>query len=113
MKENRQLDKYIGNLKQEKKSSVHFLIADCEKRILRGCCKSYLTIMSINYFMKNRLDSLKTNISKTNVKLLGFGEQILQIQSAIQNARKNKKGKLYVNLNAIGKKGERFHQFEE
>ena len=52
-----------------------------------------------------RLDSLKTNISKTNVKLLEFGEQILQIQSAIQNARENKKGKLYVNLNAIGKKG--------
>ena len=52
-----------------------------------------------------RLDSLKTNISKTNVKLLEFGKQILQIQSAIQNARENKKGKLYVNLNAIGKKG--------
>ena len=29
----------------------------------------------------------------------------MQIQSAIQNARENKKGKLYVNLNAIGKKG--------
>mgnify|MGYP003671306575 FL=1 len=47
----------------------------------------------------------KNDIYETQFKLLELAEQAAEVLSAIQNAKNNKNGKLYVNLNAIGKKG--------
>ena len=55
--------------------------------------------------LATNLEEVNKSVYETQFKILEVGEQVKEVLRAIQNAKKDKGGRLVVNLNSIGRKG--------